>query len=716
MSEAEDAYELFSGGRAVAENLRLDRVLEISEKADRTIPIGTLPGIDIEELDWTERLEGTDPELDPLAAWIPADQHGLFFPSLESLEAVLDEAARSGTPVLRMVEPRSEDARTRSFYERQLGIEVAGLGELLGPQEVTSLALTGSDPFLRTGTDLALLFQCRDAGQVLQRLRKNQAEAFEDSGTGAWPEHGELGGLTFQGYRSPDRLASGFTARHQDVVILTNSAAQLRRLAAVIGEPETALATTPEYRFFRTRYPRANRAESAFLLLSDATIRRWGSPKWRIGAARRTLAASLLADRQARRIQDQTSELVSSEEYGTLAFLTPIAELQIDLVSQQEANAYDQFRNRYQHAWRAFFDPIAAVLELSPERTALDLSVLPLTESTDYGEMIELTRGVSLKPASGDPHADTLLHWVMALNPRSDPILGLESELSTMTPGLSVNPLAWVGEAVAVYADQDPFWQEWATAEDPDEYIGKNFHRLPLALHVQVGDSLGLAAFLTALRSFSDQAAPGMTRWENRSHLGRDYVRIGASPEFAAAEEDSDPLARLAIHYAALPGSFVLSLREEVIHRAIERQAARSKAEPASATAPEGTTPWLGESLALHADRGILGHPLLWQFGAQNYASWKNLAILNEWRRLRPATDPVLYHEVRWQLRLVCPGGGDYTWNEEWQTMESTVYGHPGQPRRGPRAPADLEGIVSGDFGLSFEGDGLRARVVIRRE
>ena len=67
-----------------------------------------------------------------------------------------------------------------------------------------------------------------------------------------------------------------------------------------------------------------------------------------------------------------------------------------------------------------------------------------------------------------------------------------------------------------------------------------------------------------------------------------------------------------------------------------------------------------------------------------------NIPILNEWKRLFPGEDPVNLHQKIWQTHLISPGGGQYVWNDEWKTMESTVYGHPGQPKDGPARPAAL--------------------------
>ena len=87
--------------------------------------------------------------------------------------------------------------------------------------------------------------------------------------------------------------------------------------------------------------------------------------------------------------------------------------------------------------------------------------------------------------------------------------------------------------------------------------------------------------------------------------------------------------------------------------------------------------------------------------------SWNNLPILNEWKRRFPGQDPVKLHEQFWQTKLVCPGGGTYVWNEKWQTMESTVYGHPGEPKKGPASFGAFVNVVERQPGLEFREPGL---------
>jgi hypothetical protein len=95
--------------------------------------------------------------------------------------------------------------------------------------------------------------------------------------------------------------------------------------------------------------------------------------------------------------------------------------------------------------------------------------------------------------------------------------------------------------------------------------------------------------------------------------------------------------------------------------------------------------------------------------------AWDNLPILNEWKRRFPDRDPLVLHQEYWHAQIVCPGGGEYVWSDEWQTYESTVYGHPGQPKFGPVIPPALGMFQTADFGLTFESDGLRARILLQR-
>ena len=127
--------------------------------------------------------------------------------------------------------------------------------------------------------------------------------------------------------------------------------------------------------------------------------------------------------------------------------------------------------------------------------------------------------------------------------------------------------------------------------------------------------------------------------------------------------------------------------------------------------------PWLGSNLCLQVERKFID--VLQKASQEEYQShlqllaWNNLPILNEWKRLYPGKDPVKLHEALWGTKLLCPAGGSYVWDEKWQTMESTVFGHPGEPKVGAATP--LAAVTSANLGVSFENQGLSAKAVLDR-
>ena len=94
----ERTIDLFSGGRAISENLQLDRELRLSsDEQNRTISLSEIKGITIDEMPWKELIGDAKPKLDPLANVLPHDQHALFFPTFKSMVEVMDEATAQGT-------------------------------------------------------------------------------------------------------------------------------------------------------------------------------------------------------------------------------------------------------------------------------------------------------------------------------------------------------------------------------------------------------------------------------------------------------------------------------------------------------------------------------------------------------------------------------------------------------------------------------------------
>jgi hypothetical protein len=725
----DNSFALFDGGRAVSENLQLDRALPAANQPDdATVPLSDIVGITVQEMDWNAKIKDLKPQLDPLAALIPADQHAVFFPGFDAMTRLIDRANQQGSLLISSAGPRSEDAGIQQRYERQLCLSLTGLGRLLGPRVISSVAITGSDPYLLTGTDIAVIFEARSI-DTLAPLITAQIALGRQLNADAKPLSGNIEGIAYSGALSPDRSVCSYQATVGNAVVVTNSLVQLKQIIATYQKRTPSLESAPEYTFFRDRYRRDIADETALLVLTDATIRRWCGPRWRIADSRRTRAAAMMLDVQSHYAPDIVNNTApdvdvlpvqpvpnlqqvhisrigaSSPVYGNLNFMTPICELELDRVSRTESIAYGRWRNTYQQNWRAYFDPIACRFSLKDNHIGVDVTVMPLIASTQYKQLVSISEGAALKPTSADPHPQAIGQIAMAINPDSDSFRGYGRMFQNILGNLRIEPLAWVGSSLSLYADDDPFWTELAaqkTEREVSDYVQKNIGRLPVGIYVESRDPLRLAAFLTAFRAFIEQSAPNLTRWETFTHNDKAFVRIGRA-------ENAQNMPDMSIYYAALPSALVITLNRDVIERSIDRLS-NPATHPATAPANE----WIGQNAALRISRrGIQALEPLFRTSsavAAQEQAWQNIPILNEWKQLFPDKDPVQIHQQLFQTRLIDPAGGTYTWNETWQTMQSQNYGHPGEPKDGPGV-SELIRRFSGEFGLTFENQGIRARV-----
>ena len=737
----EDTFALITGGRALSENLQLDRALPTTEEAKETISLKSIRGLEVREYEWEPLVKGLSPETDPLAKLIPDDQHVLFLPSFEAMNSLAQIATKHGVPILNLAEPRAEDARILIRYEQQLGLSLDRAARLLGNSVIDSVAITGSDPYFPTGTDLAVLLEAEDP-EMLKQLIDTQIKGSAGQYTNPQTEEGRIGDVDYQGVRTFDRKLCSYRAVLGTTVIVTNSLVQLENVIDTFQGKRPSLASLQEYTFFRNRYAREP-SETAMLIISDKTIRRWCSPHWRIANSRRTRAVALMAEIQAGHLDQLVNgefkpgpvqandfapaagklELhrtgVFSNQFGTLEFQKPIAEMNFDTVTRRESDLYRRWRNGYERAWSNFFDPIAVQFKVTDDLLAADITVMPLIAGSEYRTFLSVSQGAKVGDNDGDPHQGALLHLNLALNRDSEVTKQFAGTLNLLTPEINVNPLSWIGDTVAVYVDDGRFFSDLANIEPEDlqEYLQENVYRLPVALHVGVRSGLKLTAFLAGARAYIEQSAPGMTTWDTMEYKDHPYVRVSASER--ARSRDGE-LENLALYYAASGDELILTLDESLLKRSLDRQEDRSKKEDKSNVWKRPGVPWIGDNLNVQIDASLLSYleqPLheIYQHSMQ-VLCWNNILILNEWKRRYPERNPAEVHQTFWQRKLVCPGGGQYRWNESWQTMESTVYGHPGKPKEGPTWPASLAELEHGNFGLTFEDDGLRAKIQIRRK
>jgi hypothetical protein len=275
-----------------------------------------------------------------------------------------------------------------------------------------------------------------------------------------------------------------------------------------------------------------------------------------------------------------------------------------------------------------------------------------------------------------------------------------------------------------VYSDEDPYWGKLQKAlkdggtSAAGDFLEDNLSEIPVAVLVDVKNNFKLTGFLVTLRAFIEQTAPGMTAWQTLEHNGQHYVKIAPSEQFKQNGRNNE-MSDLAVYYAAAPGQLILTLNESLLKRHLDRLGAKGKAIAAGKPAQPAGEKWLGSSINIKAKSGVLN--TLKALYSDNLdkrfqlRSWSNIPILNQWHKLYASENPVAFHQKFWQTELTCPGGGKYVWNEELQTMESTVYGCPAKPKIVSLFDETFFGIKEFNTGLTFEGDGLRVGVKIAK-
>lgn len=727
----ESSYALFTGQQAISENIQLDRTLQTFANQPRTIDLSTIEGITTAQIDWQALVKDVKVDPDPLAAYIPADQHAIFYPTFRSMMDFLDRLKDSH----QTLEPVGFSVAQLEFYEQQMCVWLDGWSRFWGPKSIRGVALTGSDPYLAEGTDSAILFDARVGKLVYGNTESKQKDKLKEI-KGAKLLEGSIDDVHYRAVISPDRRVCSYLAQVDNVVVVTNSLAQLQKIVRTAKNKQPRMADLDEYKFFRNRYNEKQNEQTALVVLTDAAIRRWCSPQWRIGAARRRFAIAALAHMQAawleqgsafdifeaqKFLQNYVPDIdgvtlteagVTSIVYGNLKFMTPIAELPINKISAEEKQQYERFRDMYQRQWSNFFDPIAVCFLHDSDCTNFDLTVRPLIAASEYRQWMQFGGNNTIRSGDGDPHAESIAHLVFAVDKDSEPIRQAGQFANTMMPlEGQMNAFSWLGRWITLYADESPFWQELSVYIDNRDsrisnFLEANTGRIPLAVAAEIESPARLAVFLVSLRAFIQQTAPNMTAWETLAYKDQAYVKITVryNPESAQPP---------ALYYAVLPDQLVFSPNESLIQRAIDRSL------DADNKKRSGRINWAGNNIALRVNEQ--GWKIVELLANQSYAkwlqmqAWNNLPILTEWHALK-GNNESQFHESFWYQPLSNPSGTEYKWNENWRTVESTLFGHPGQPKLPSGLQTPLTHIQQADLGITFEEDGLRSIIKVQRQ
>lgn len=438
-----DVFGLFTGALAVQESLQLDTLRrgeagprpEVEGADGPSIDISTLSGPTIQSHPWKEMLAGRQPAVTAMSLCVPEDFYLVEFAKLTKMMSVLESGDLWTTHFTQQVDHSAHSQDLADRLRRQLAVKTSGLLRPFYDKVVGGVGISGSDLYVREGSDVTLLFELKEPEVFRARMDALLSEATKNE-EGAVRKNGEILGIEYDHVTTPDRSVHVFSAYPRpDLHVRSNSEVALERILAAIGGAEGVrrLGETDEYAYIRTLMPRGAELEDGLVYLSDPFIRRIVGPQVKLTELRRMQCynhlcmigraallhrtqrgqapASLeaLAEAECAPGVFGTGELLcpdggtyalsSDAQWGTCTHhgharsLTPCCEIPIERVSAEERRMYHEFLSEYNRYWRVFFDPIVMRISSRPERYRIETLILPLIDNSIYSNLAEALGG-----------------------------------------------------------------------------------------------------------------------------------------------------------------------------------------------------------------------------------------------------------------------------------------------------------------------------------
>jgi hypothetical protein len=649
LSDLATLMDTTTGATAIQETLQNDRPLfALAARQQPSIPIGTLKGPALASHPWKAMLaRSSPPPLESLAANVPADFYYVRAADLSSLFRVLDEVDAWGTPSASVLDGAFEDRALAPRYEAALALRRGPLTRALGSAVVGEVAIVGSDPYVKEGSDLTVLLQVRSRPALDAALAFVLAELER--------EHGSLSrskrvhdGFEVSVARSPDGAVAQQRAAVGDLEIVSNSAAALDVVLDACKGLHPRLADEPDFQFMLARD--AHTPADVLGYMGDRFVGAVVGPRQKVLEARRQIALSELMTpgfaallygwtqgKSPAKVEDlfSTSLLSRSEmvhagggsiawrpgeparsSWGTPASLTPLIDLPVpQAVTASERGGYERFARGYQYNWSAYIDPIAFRIAFAPgdgrPTMTLDLRELPLIDGTQYREIADFVgnaRFTAPAPSGG-------VRSVVGIGPEAWPRRELESTLK----GFSSHAIKfdWVGSWASVGLADAPVLASALLQLDPESVPQKpelsvdrktegfdaramaTIASLPVYAQIAVKGVAQAALALATLRVVADETIPGMFEWgEIDRYRGVPLVRIRVKKEVGGLVGEG---AGIDLFYAVTHDAITLTLQDQVLRRLVD-EALDAKG-PVPATTP--AAPQFSFSLGSDPGKGL---------------------------------------------------------------------------------------------------------------
>lgn len=660
--ELSTLMETTTGVTSIQETLQHDRGLFLAaSKLKANIPIASISGPKLAVHPFREMLAELKKPVpaEPLSAIAPAEFYYVRFDGMNSLFRLLDEADAWGTPIANALDERAEDRGLSKRYETALGLGRGPLSRALGPEVIDRVAVLGSDPYLKEGSDITIVFQVKkktlfEAGMAAALAGHGQAHG------GIASESISHEGMDIKIVRSADGAVRQHRISSGDMEIVSNSPGAVKRIIEVIKGKRPRLSDEPDFQFMLARD--AEERADVLAFLGDRFVAEVVGPRQKILEARRQIALAelsspgyaallfgwiwgrspasaeelvktgLLAKEELKHAGGETIAWKPGEaarsSWGSPAGLVPLIDLQaITTITPAEKAGYEQFAAGYQEYWSTFIDPVMIRLAVDPPAKgrdgsiSADVRVLPLIDSSEYRD-IQRTVGRAKIQA---PPLTSGARIALGVGQDAEIRRELRQFLGAGMFGRHGIKLDWLGDwAMAGVADRPgvaralmsgmeeelparPMTEEEREKSPSSEAaVFEDVARIPAFAAIGIKSTAGAGLAIAALRAIAKDALPGMVEWgEIGKHRAITIVRVSIEGGAGLAPTEKP----VELYYAFCEGALVLAMRQDLLRNLIDDRLDKNMPGPAPAASAQA--PQLAIDIA-PGERGPLFTILTW--------------------------------------------------------------------------------------------------------
>jgi len=638
--------ETTTGATAIQEALQQKRPLFIQAAKEKpSVPIASLKGPVLAHHPWRLMLSRISaPPAEPLASSAPAEFYFARAADLPSLFLLFDQVDAWGTPAANVVDGVAEERALASRYETQLSLKRGPMTRALGPAVIGEVALIGSDPYLKEGSDVTVLLRVKNRPLFDIALAATQAELESDHGKLSH-ETRQHGAVEVAIALSSDGAVAQQRTRIGDLEIVSNSAAAMDVVLDTCEGRHAKLADELDFQFMLARDKKTRADVLAYM--GDRFVGEVVGPKQKVLEARRQIAmselmapgfaallygwmqgkspagvedlfaTSLLGKDELKHASGETISWhpgsAARSRWGTAASMTPLIDLPApDRVTAAERAGYERFARAYQESWSAYIDPVALRIAFDSgskgQTMTVDLRELPLIRATQYREIAEFVGGARFSP----PSPDNGVRVVAGVGAEASPRRELEHTIGALSS--RAVKFDWIGDWASIgMADRSTLAsalqrlaekelpQAPRSNEDSRSFELEAITSLPLYVEIAVRSTAQAALALAALRLVANETIPKMFEWgEFGIHRDVAMVRIALKKELARGLVDAS--ADVNIFYAVTGGALIVTMHDWLLRHLIDEQidgraptaAARNSSEGAQLSFSLGTEPGKG--------------------------------------------------------------------------------------------------------------------------